>query len=67
MIKTILPTVILILVTSGCVGTITNKNVAQDSSTERQNNVAHTVKGTIKSGVDKDPSKKRDTSNKIRP
>ena len=67
MIKTILPTIFLVMVTSGCVGTITDKNVAQDSSSERQNNVAHTAKGTNKSSIDKNPTKKIDSSNGTRP
>ena len=46
MIKLILSTLLLAIIASGCVGTITNKNVAQDASNGRENSVAHTAKGT---------------------
>jgi len=49
--KTILSTLLLAIIASGCVGTITNKNVAQDTSNERENGVAHTAKGTNNSTV----------------
>jgi uncharacterized protein YceK len=48
MIKTVLPSILLVLVTSGCVGTITHNNVAQDASNQRGNHVEYRAKGTEK-------------------
>jgi len=65
--KLILSTLLLAIIASGCVGTITNKNVAQDSSNERENHVAHTAKGSNKSTVDKGSTEKNNTVNRSRP
>jgi len=61
MIKTLLLTLLLVMIASGCVGTITNKNVAQESTNERQNNSVHHAKGTKK------PTTEKNTSNRSRP
>jgi len=66
MIKTLLLTFLLAMVASGCVGTITNKNVAQGSTNERENNAVHHAKGTKNSTTDKSSAKKN-TSNRSRP
>jgi len=67
MIKMILPTILLIMVSSGCVGTITNKNMAQDSSHQRQNDIRDTAKGTDKPIVNKIPTTKQKTLHRAKP
>ena len=58
MIKTILATVLLILLSSGCVGTITNKTIVQDSSAQRKDNIVPTAKGINNSTINQGLTKK---------
>jgi len=67
MIKTLLLTFLLAMIASGCVGTITNKNVAQGSTNERENNAVHHAKGTKKVTTYKRSIEEKDTSNRTRP